>query len=71
MPKKSVTYQALSQELEQVLQALQSPGVHVDEAVALYESGLKLVAALQQRLKEAENTIDHLKVQTPPVGREV
>ena len=61
MPKV-VTYQALSQELEQVLSSLQAPDVPVDQAVQLYEQGLKLVEALQQHLSRAENKIKQLKL---------
>jgi len=71
MPK-TANYQTLSQELEQVLAALQAPDVQVDDAVQLYEQGLKLVAALQQHLAQAENTIKRLAVRpTSPTGREV
>lgn len=60
---KKVDYQALSQELEAVLAALQRPDVSVDEAVTLYEQGLKLAAALETQVKDAENTIQKLKLQ--------
>ncbi|HSX34153.1 MAG TPA: exodeoxyribonuclease VII small subunit [Candidatus Saccharimonadales bacterium] len=60
---KKADYQALSQELETVLAALQRPDVQVDEAVKLYEQGLKLAAALEGQVKDAENTIQKLKLQ--------
>lgn len=60
---KKVDYQALSQELETVLAALQRPDVQVDEAVKLYEQGLKLAAALEGQVKDAENVIQKLKLQ--------
>jgi len=60
---KKQDYQALSQELESVLAALQRPDVHVDEAVTLYEQGLKLAAALEGQVKDAENVIKKLKLQ--------
>lgn len=56
-------YQKLSAQLETVLAKLQAPDVRVDEAVALYEEGLKLVAALEKYLKQAENKIEKLKAQ--------
>ena len=65
MPKTSKTYQALEQELEQVLSALQHPDVRVDEAVQLYEQGIALVGELEMRLKQAENKLEKLKLQAP------
>jgi exodeoxyribonuclease VII small subunit len=60
---KQTDYQTLSQELESVLTALQQPDVQVDEAVKLYEQGLKLATALEVHLKRAENKIQKLKLQ--------
>ena len=56
-------YQTLSERLEAVLAKLQAPDVHVDEAVQLYEEGLKLIAALEKHLQQAENKIEKLKAQ--------
>ncbi|HSX35524.1 MAG TPA: exodeoxyribonuclease VII small subunit [Patescibacteria group bacterium] len=61
--KASADYQSLSQELDNVLAALQQPDVQVDEAVKLYQKGLELAAALEATLKTAENTITQLKLQ--------
>lgn len=64
MPKtKQANYQEMSAELDEILAALQNPAVHIDEAVALYERGLQLVARLEARIKETENKITALKVQ--------
>lgn len=60
---KTKDYQALSLELDDVLAALQRPGIQVDEAVKLYEKGLKLIAQLEKHLDEAENTIQRLALQ--------
>lgn len=56
-------HQTLNAKLEDVLARLQSPDVRVDEAVELYEEGLKIVAALEKRLEAAENKIQKLKLQ--------
>jgi len=61
MPKDD--YQTLSAKLETTLAKLQAPDVHVDEAVKLYEEGLKLIAALEKHLRQAENKIEKLKLQ--------
>jgi|GEM_PF-412550 len=64
MPKsEQKSYQMLSAELDEVLAALQTAEVQVDEAVVLYERGLKLVAELEKRIKQTENTITKLKLQ--------
>lgn len=57
-------YQVLSEKLEDVLARLQAPDVRVDEAVKLYEEGLKLVAGLEKHLQQAENKIEKLKLQS-------
>jgi exodeoxyribonuclease VII small subunit len=60
--KKQADYQTLSAELDGVLAALQQPSVQVDEAVRLYEQGLKLVAACEAHLAQAENKLTKLKL---------
>jgi exodeoxyribonuclease VII small subunit len=60
---KKTDYQTLSAELDGVLAALQQPDVQVDEAVKLYEQGLKLVTQLEKHLQQAENTLTKLKLQ--------
>lgn len=57
------SYQVLTERLEAVLAKLQSPDVQVDEAVELYAAGLKLIAALETQLNQAENKIEKLKLQ--------
>jgi exodeoxyribonuclease VII small subunit len=65
MPKaKEEDYQTLSMELDEVLAKLQQPDIHVDEAVALYERGLRLIEQLEQHLQQAENKIEKLKLAT-------
>lgn len=61
--KKPVDYQELSQELDSVLAALQQPDVAVDEAVKLYEQGMKLIAQLEDHVTKAENTLEKLHLQ--------
>lgn len=62
MAKDNKNYQALSDELDDVLAKLQAPGVGVDDAVKLYEAGLKLVDQLAEHLQQAENKITQLKL---------
>lgn len=57
-------YQALSGKLETVMTRLQAPDIRVDEAVKLYEEGLRLIAVLEKHLATAENKIEKLKLQS-------
>jgi len=54
---KAFDYQAKSKELEDILQKLQDTGLPVDEALALFDRGEKLIVELESYLKMAENTI--------------
>lgn len=61
--KKEADYQTLSSELDATLAALQQPDVAVDEAVKLYEQGMKLVSQLEKHVTAAENTLEKLHLQ--------
>lgn len=63
--KKELDYQTFEQELDTVLAALQQPDVAVDEAVKLYEKGMKLVTQLETHVASAENKLRklHLELQ--------
>ena len=61
--KKPVDYQTLSRELDSILSALQQPDVAVDEAVKLYEQGMKLITQLENHVAQAENTLEKLHLQ--------
>jgi exodeoxyribonuclease VII small subunit len=63
MPKTKASYQEMSAELDEILTALQNPEVQIDEAVTLYERGLKLTNILEARIKDTENKITALKLQ--------
>jgi exodeoxyribonuclease VII small subunit len=67
--KDSPDYQALSLALDEVLAKLQQPEVQVDEAVALYQEGLRLVNQLEAHLQQAENTITRLKLEAANEGQ--
>lgn len=57
------SYKDLSQQLDDVLARLQQPNIEVDEAVKLYEQGLKLIKQCEAQLKLAENKIEKIKLQ--------
>lgn len=45
-------------ELAELVKALENPDIEIEEAMALYESGMKLAQAAQQALAEAEQRIE-------------
>lgn len=45
-----------------VLSALQQPDVAVDEAVKLYEKGMKLVGQLEHHVANAENKLEKVRL---------
>lgn len=54
-------YKTLNQELDKVLSDLQAGDLDVEEAVALYEKGMKITKQLQEHLKQAENKVSKIK----------
>ncbi|HJP95918.1 MAG TPA: exodeoxyribonuclease VII small subunit [Candidatus Saccharimonadales bacterium] len=61
--ESSKTYQELSSELDHVLAQLQQPDIAVDEAVKLYEQGIKLAGELEKHIAKAENTLQKVRLQ--------
>lgn len=62
MTKNTFDYSAASIALSDTLAKLQQPDIQVDEALQLYEQGLKLVEELEAHLQKAENTVKALKL---------
>lgn len=62
--KQTQTYAELSGRLDEIVRALESPSLDIDEAMKLYEEGASLVAELEHYLRTAENRISKLKVNT-------
>lgn len=61
MASKKTDYKTLSTELDEILSKLQSAELNVDEAVDLYERGMKIAKQLEAYLKEAENKVAKVK----------
>ena len=59
--KKPINYRVLNEELETILEVLQSGDLDIDEAVNKYERGMEIVKDLQKYLKEAENKVTKVK----------
>jgi exodeoxyribonuclease VII small subunit len=51
------TYQALKEELDEVLAKLQDPVTDIDDAIKLHEHGKKLLEELRTYVEEAEAKI--------------
>ena len=58
---KQIDYQALQQELEQLLDDLQVGQLSIEEALAAYERGLVIVKQLETYLTQAQNKVTKLK----------
>jgi exodeoxyribonuclease VII small subunit len=50
-------YSQLQQELESIINRLESEALDIDEAVKLHEKGQKLISELKIKLKKAKNEI--------------
>jgi len=61
MTKKTIDYQALQTELDEILSALQRETTDVDAALKQYARGLEIIKQLEDYLQTAENTVRELK----------
>lgn len=61
--KKTLSYQELSAELDEVMARLQTEDIDIEEAVKAYGRGMTIVAELEQQLKNAENKVKKIKLQ--------
>lgn len=63
MTKKDVNYQELNDELQIILDTLDSNELDVDTAIKKYERGMEIVGELEEYLKTAENKVKKVKAQ--------
>jgi exodeoxyribonuclease VII small subunit len=61
MTTKKVDYRKLNDELDAILERLQSGELSIDEAMPAYERGMQLVKELESYLQTAENRITELQ----------
>lgn len=54
-------YTSLNDELNEILESLQSGDLSVDEALPAYERGQKIITLLETQLKTAENNVSKLQ----------
>ncbi len=57
----SKSYRVLNNELEEVIQKLQSEGLDVDDVILEYQKGIKLVETMEKYLKSARNKITKIR----------
>ncbi|HEY1064171.1 MAG TPA: exodeoxyribonuclease VII small subunit [Candidatus Saccharimonadales bacterium] len=61
MTQKKVDYRKLNDELDAILDRLQSGELSIDEAMPAYERGMQLVKELEAYLQQADNRITELQ----------
>lgn len=57
----SKSYRVLNEELEEVIQKLQSEGLDIDDVILEYQKGINLVETMEKYLKSARNKITKVK----------
>lgn len=60
---KSLDYQSLKQELDEIVIKLQDKDSSIDESLELYQKGVKITARLVDYLQKAENKLTKISVQ--------
>lgn len=63
MAKKSMTFEASMERLEEVLRLLENGNETLDDSLALYEEGIALVRACTEKLENAEQRVKILQMQ--------
>lgn len=59
-PIESMTFREATAELDGIVRMLESNTMELEDTLQAYERGVKLIAALQKRLAEAEQKVDVL-----------
>lgn len=60
MSKEQQSFEEMMQELENIVQKLDNETVSLEESLDLYQRGMKLSAACDTTLKDAENKVNQL-----------
>lgn len=58
--KESVTYSAMLQEVEKIVQEVSSPQIDLDDMVTFVERGYSLIQSMQTRLNQTKERIEEL-----------
>jgi exodeoxyribonuclease VII small subunit len=67
--QKTESFEHLYASLEEKVAKLEAGGLTLDDAIALYEEGMTLARACQERLDEAELKITKLRESFAPIAR--
>ena len=59
---EEINYSNAIERLEEIVQALESGGITLDETLALYEEGAKLLEFCQQELANAEGKLNEMRL---------
>lgn len=62
MTKKTITFEAAMERLEEITRLLESGGEGLDESLKLYEEGVSLIRLCTQKLETAEQSVKVLQV---------
>ena len=62
MPKKTMTFEASLERLEEILRALESGDATLDGMLKLYEEGIGLIRACNEKLEAAEQSVKMLQL---------
>ena len=63
MPAKKLTFQQSMSRLDEIVSALNSNDLELEEAMKLFEEGLQLTKKCETQLKEFEDKMNALKVE--------
>ena len=62
MAKKEMTFEASMERLEEVLRLLENGNESLDDSLSLYEEGIALIRACNEKLEKAEQKIKVLQM---------
>ena len=60
MEKKQVNFEKELKRLQEIVSKMQSDDIELDESLKLYEEGQKIIALLNEELKNAEEKIENI-----------
>ena len=60
--RRAKTYQAMADELAQLVEWFEGDQVNLDEAVAKYEQAMRLLGDMEAHLKSAQNKVEKIAV---------
>ncbi|MBA3757615.1 exodeoxyribonuclease VII small subunit [Candidatus Saccharibacteria bacterium] len=67
MPDKSVnkkSYSQINEQLAEIIEWFENSEINIDEALAKYESAMKMIAEMEEQLKTAKNKIKKISTQS-------